>query len=197
MATITVRRATPDDATELARLLDLFDSLGATPEQVAARILACQNVLTTFIGEMDGQPVGFACLRLVPHLQGEEPYAELTDIYRAIIIRRLRGLRSWHILGVHRHQQGFSVHLVRVPDAQSGPTPFIRDRWRIRRAVAEAWLHFRRTDAGLYEAATQGFVLHEGATPGRFLLSEMRELRRRFHVAVRRRLARLFGRVGS
>ena len=116
---------------------------------------------------------------------------------RAVIIRRLRGLRSWHILGVHRRQQGFSVHLVRVPDAQSGPTPFIRDRWRIRRAVAEAWLHFRRTDAGLYEAATQGFCLHEGATPGRFLMSEMSELRRRFHFAVRRRLARLFGRVGS
>jgi hypothetical protein len=116
---------------------------------------------------------------------------------RAIIIRRLRGLRSWHILGVHRHQQGFSVHLVRVPDTQSGPTPFIRDRWRIRRAVAEAWLHFRRTEAGLYEAATQGFCLHEGATPGRFLLSEMRGLRCRFEFELRRRLARLFGRVGS
>ena len=81
MATITVRQATPDDAPELARMLDLFDGMGATPEQVAARMLACQNVLTTFIGEMDGQPVGFACLRLVPHLQGDEPYAELTDIY--------------------------------------------------------------------------------------------------------------------
>jgi hypothetical protein len=33
MATITVRQATPDDATELARLLDLFDRMGATPEQ--------------------------------------------------------------------------------------------------------------------------------------------------------------------
>jgi GNAT superfamily N-acetyltransferase len=41
---------------------------------------ACQNVLTTFIGELDGRPVGFACLRLIPHLQGDEPYAELTDI---------------------------------------------------------------------------------------------------------------------
>ena len=81
MGTITVHQATPDDAPELARMLDLFDRMGATPEQVAARMLACQNVLTTFIGEMDGQPVGFACLRLVPHLQGDEPYAELTDIY--------------------------------------------------------------------------------------------------------------------
>src|SRR5918997_131653 len=70
MATLTVRQATPDDATELARML------------------ACQNVLTTFIGELDGQPVGFACLRLIPHLQGDEPYAELTDIYVDAPVRR-------------------------------------------------------------------------------------------------------------
>ena len=88
MATITVRQATPDDATELARMLDLFDRMGATPEQVAARMLACQSVLTTFIGGMGGQPVGFACLRLVPHLQGDEPYAELTDIYVDAPFRR-------------------------------------------------------------------------------------------------------------
>src|SRR5919199_1744390 len=88
MATITVRQATPDDATELARMLDLFDRMGAPPEQVAARMLACQNVLTTFIGELDGQPVGFACLRLVPHLQGDEPYAELTDIFVDVPFRR-------------------------------------------------------------------------------------------------------------
>src|SRR5215212_12105092 len=81
MGTITVREATPDDATELARMLDLFDHIGATPEQVAGRMLACESVLTTYLGELDGQPVGFACLRLVPHIQGDEPYAELTDIY--------------------------------------------------------------------------------------------------------------------
>ncbi len=81
MATITIRQATPDDATELARLLDLFDRMGATPAQVAARMLACQHVLTTYLGELDGQLVGFACLRLVPHVQGDEPYAELTDIF--------------------------------------------------------------------------------------------------------------------
>jgi GNAT superfamily N-acetyltransferase len=88
MAIITVHQATPDDAAELARMLDLFDHMGATPDQVAAHMLACQNVLTTFIGELDGQPVGFACLRLIPHLQGDEPYAELTDIYVDAPFRR-------------------------------------------------------------------------------------------------------------
>jgi ribosomal protein S18 acetylase RimI-like enzyme len=88
METITVRQATPDDATELARLLDLFDRTGATPEQVVARMRACQSVLTTYLGEMDGRPVGFACLRLVPHIQGDEPYAELTDIYVDAPFRR-------------------------------------------------------------------------------------------------------------
>lgn len=81
MATKTVRQATPNDATELARMLDLFDRIGATPEQVAARMRVCEGVLTTYLGELDGRPVGFACLRLVPHIQGDEPYAELTDIY--------------------------------------------------------------------------------------------------------------------
>jgi ribosomal protein S18 acetylase RimI-like enzyme len=72
----------------MARLLDLFDHMGATPEQVAARMLTCQHVLTTFIGVLDGQLVGFACLRLIPHLQGDEPYAELTDIYVDTPFRR-------------------------------------------------------------------------------------------------------------
>lgn len=88
MTTITVRQATPEDATELARMLDLFDRMGATPQQVAKRMQACQAVLTTYLGELDGQPVGFACLRLIPHLQGDEPYAELTDIYVDAAVRR-------------------------------------------------------------------------------------------------------------
>ena len=88
MGTITVRQATPDDAMELARMLDLFDRMGATHEQVAARMFACQSVLTTYLGEIDGQAVGFACLRLVPHIQSDEPYAELTDIYVDAPFRR-------------------------------------------------------------------------------------------------------------
>jgi len=98
MTTLTIRQATPEDAADLARMLDLFDTMGATPDQVAARMLTCQNVLTTFIGELDGQPVGFACLRLIPHLQGDEPYAELTDIYVDAPSRR-QGMA--HVLIAH------------------------------------------------------------------------------------------------
>jgi ribosomal protein S18 acetylase RimI-like enzyme len=88
MGTITVRQATPDDAAALAPLLNHFDGMGAAPAQVAARIRACRGVVTTFLGEIDGEPVGFAFLRLVPHIQGDEPYAELTDIFVEPAFRR-------------------------------------------------------------------------------------------------------------
>lgn len=81
MKQITVRQATPDDAAQLAVLLDRFDGAGATPAQVAARMQASARVLTTYVAEVEGTMAGFACLRLVPHLQGDAPYAELTDLY--------------------------------------------------------------------------------------------------------------------
>ena len=81
MKHVTVRQATPDDAAQLAILLDRFDGAGATPEQVSARMRACAHVLATYVAEVEGTMAGFACLRLVPHLQGDAPYAELTDLY--------------------------------------------------------------------------------------------------------------------
>lgn len=88
---LTVREATPADAPALAVLLNAFDGEGATPAQVAARLQACAHVLTTFVAETGGQMAGFACLRLVPHLQGDAPYAELTDIFVDDAFRR-RGI---------------------------------------------------------------------------------------------------------
>ncbi len=121
MTTLTIRQATSDDAGELARLLDLFDSMGATPEQVVARMLACQNVLTTYIGVLDGRPVGLACLRLIPHLQGDEPFAELTDIYvdapfrrqgvaRALIAHVEAAARS--VVAEHAHADAVSCQAI-------------------------------------------------------------------------------------
>jgi ribosomal protein S18 acetylase RimI-like enzyme len=81
LETITVREATLDDATELATLLNRFDESGSTPEQVTQRMVACADLVTTFLGEVEGQVVGFACLRLVPNLQRDVPFADLTDLY--------------------------------------------------------------------------------------------------------------------
>ena len=81
MEQVTVRQTTPDDAMELSVLLDRFDGAGATPAQVAVRMQASAQVLTTYVAEVEGSLVGFACLRLIPHLQGDAPYAELTDLY--------------------------------------------------------------------------------------------------------------------
>lgn len=93
MTAITIRPATPDDAAALAVLLDRFDGAGAAPAQVAARLRASARVLTTYLAEVDGRAAGFACLRLIPHLQGDAPYAELTDIYVDPPFRR-RGVAS-------------------------------------------------------------------------------------------------------
>jgi ribosomal protein S18 acetylase RimI-like enzyme len=89
MEQVMVRQATRDDAAELAVLLDRFDGAGATPEQVAVRMQGCAQVLTTYVAQVEGTMAGFACLRLVPHLQGDAPYAELTDLYVDPPFRRL------------------------------------------------------------------------------------------------------------
>jgi ribosomal protein S18 acetylase RimI-like enzyme len=78
---MTVRQATVDDAAILAQLLNDFDGLRTTPEQIASRMQACASFLTTWLANLEGHVVGFACLRLLPHLQGDEPYAELTELY--------------------------------------------------------------------------------------------------------------------
>ena len=100
--TICVRPATPADADALARMLADFDGGPVTGKQVAARMQACQAFLATFLGEVDGQVAGFACLRLLPQLQDEAPYAEVTDIYVDPAFRRQGVARALleHIDGV-------------------------------------------------------------------------------------------------
>jgi ribosomal protein S18 acetylase RimI-like enzyme len=99
---IQVRPATDDDADVLARMLTAFDGYPLTSGHVAARMQACRAFLTTFLGEVDGQVAGFACLRLLPQLQEDLPYAEVTDIYVDPAFRRRGVARALleHIDGV-------------------------------------------------------------------------------------------------
>ncbi|MFL5806520.1 MAG: GNAT family N-acetyltransferase [Roseiflexaceae bacterium] len=86
------RIATLDDAAALAELITVFNipypGIPVTTAQATARLAACQGVETTILAEVDRQAVGFACLRLVPYMSGDEPYAELTDLFVAAGFRR-------------------------------------------------------------------------------------------------------------
>ena len=96
----------------------------------------------------------------------------------ADILRHLRSVPHWHVLGTRRTKTGFCVRLARSPDARTGTGPFIRHRWRIVRAVVEVWLYYERTEDGRYVLSTcRGDAgLLEGNTPGRFLLGELKRL---------------------
>jgi hypothetical protein len=98
---------------------------------------------------------------------------------KADILRDLRSVPHWHVLGTRRTKTGFSVRLARSPDASTGSGPFIRHRWRIVRAVVEVWRYYDRTEDGRYVLAGRGDAgLLEGNTPGRFLLAELKRLLR-------------------
>ena len=99
---------------------------------------------------------------------------------KAGLLRDLRSVPHWHVLGTRRTKTGFCVRLARSPDATTGSGPFIRHRWRILRAVVEVWRYYDRAEDGRYVlSAGQGYAgLLEGNTPGRFLLAEFKRLLR-------------------
>lgn len=78
---MNIRIATLDDAPVLARLLEDFNGPPMTPTKAAARMRACQGIETTVLAEIDGRAAGFACLRVVPYMSDDVPYAELTELY--------------------------------------------------------------------------------------------------------------------
>lgn len=88
---VTIRLAAASDAAELARLIEAFDHVKVTPEQVARRLVAIQGVETVVLAETSGRVVGFASLRIVPSLTDEGLYAELTELYVEAAQRR-RGI---------------------------------------------------------------------------------------------------------
>lgn len=77
----TLRIATLEDAATLNRLNAAFNDSSDGAEQIAQRLADPRRVDTPLLAEVDGQPVGFACLRVVPNLFYPTLYAELTELY--------------------------------------------------------------------------------------------------------------------
>jgi ribosomal protein S18 acetylase RimI-like enzyme len=83
-----IRVAGPDDAGEVARLLEAFNGPPVSVEQARGRLIAAQGVETALLAEVEGRAVGFAAVRVVPYLSDDVPYAELTELYVEAAHRR-------------------------------------------------------------------------------------------------------------
>src|SRR5437016_3000665 len=81
MESLITRIATLNDAPALARLLSGLYWDPVTEEQVMKRLFAIQGLETILVAEMASRAVGFASVRLVPHLRGDDTYAELTQLF--------------------------------------------------------------------------------------------------------------------
>ena len=86
-----IRAASPAAAADLARMNAAFNGVSDSAAQIAARLVACADIETAILAELDGQVGGFACVRVVPCVLYAEPYAELTELYVEPAFRR-RGL---------------------------------------------------------------------------------------------------------
>jgi ribosomal protein S18 acetylase RimI-like enzyme len=95
---LVIREAGPTDAAVVAQLFSEFNALlGAdgvpdaeafapanvtvSPEQMQRRLKEIAAVERVWLAEVDGEPSGLACLRLVPYIGQDAPYAELTQLY--------------------------------------------------------------------------------------------------------------------
>jgi ribosomal protein S18 acetylase RimI-like enzyme len=108
----------PRDAADLALLLsELNATVGSvgvpeevsrepryvylTPEQAAQRMRRAQSVERVLIASYDGQPAGFTALRVIPYLDQDTPYAEVTQMHTRPDFRR-RGIGAALIAAAER-----------------------------------------------------------------------------------------------
>lgn len=80
-SSMTIRRATANDAAELARLNALFNGSSDAPEILSSRLSDMDCPETALLGEWRGRVAGFAAVRLTRGLFYVEPHAELTELY--------------------------------------------------------------------------------------------------------------------
>ncbi|MPZ49888.1 MAG: GNAT family N-acetyltransferase [Dehalococcoidia bacterium] len=104
---ISTRTAAANDAAPIAMLLtELNETVGVnglpapecyapeqarvSPEQARRRMERMQSVETVLIAEVDGAAAGFTALRIVPYLDQDAPYAEITQMHVRPEFRRQR-----------------------------------------------------------------------------------------------------------
>ena len=104
---VSIRDATVADAAVVAKLLtELNETVGAvgmpspqcfepryahaSAEQVAARMQKMKDVEHVIIAEVNGAPAGMTSVRLVPYLDQDTPYAEITQMHVRPEYRRQR-----------------------------------------------------------------------------------------------------------
>ena len=158
---VTIREVDPSDVEVVALLFSEFNAiLGADglpvdlaflPEntqvsaaQMARRLEAMAAVEKALVASVDAQPAGLACLRLVPYVGQDAPYAELTQLYVRERFQR-RGVGSALISAVERMsvQAGATcVHIITGKDNLSAQA-FYRSRGYAAPGV-EFEKHFKR-----------------------------------------------------
>lgn len=146
--TIHIRAATPTDAAAILRLNEAFNDVRATEAEIRQQLVRCQGIETCLLAEVEGQAVGFLCLRLLPQICDPATYAEVSELFveaahrrhgvaqalmaRAAELAKEAGatalilLTSFHNTGAQRfyHTQGFahygiSMHKRLLPDEQT------------------------------------------------------------------------------
>ena len=102
---LTIREVSIDDAATVAELFSEFNAmLGADglpeheaflPENanvaadtMARRLEAMREVERVWLAEVDGTPSGLICLRLVPYIGQDAPFAEVTQLYVRQAVKR-------------------------------------------------------------------------------------------------------------
>ena len=86
---VSVREAEQRDAAGLAPLMSAFCGLATSAAQVEERLRRARGVELCLIAEVEGHLVGFGCLRCLPCLGEDGPYAELSDLFVSFESRRL------------------------------------------------------------------------------------------------------------
>lgn len=86
---IITRPAVPADAAAILGLNIAANDVRASEAHIAAHIESSAQYEMPFVATIDGRVVGLACLRLLPCLCDEAPYAELTELIVGPPYRRM------------------------------------------------------------------------------------------------------------